>query len=119
MLGNIVDKRWQTRGTSRDMKDCCGFRPTSNHIHMPNCFDSGRQCRPCVEESNSPLDLRWPDKTNRPCGSGNLVFADEFAERACHFENGYASAGVVVGARPLVIEMTTESDFLSAQIRVR
>ena len=37
---------------------------------------------------------------------------------ARYFEDGDASACVVVGARSLVIEMTTESDLFVAQARI-
>src|SRR5262249_14620839 len=41
-----------------------------------------------------------------------LVFTDQLLQGAGDFEDGCATAGIVVGSRSLVIEMATENDLL-------
>jgi hypothetical protein len=52
-------------------------------------------------------------------GPRQLAGADQRLERSRHFENGDATAGVVIGARPLMIQVTGECNFLIFQPRVR
>ena len=41
-----------------------------------------------------------------------LAVGDQLLQRPRHFENGDTTAGVVVGARPLMVEMTRIGDLI-------
>src|SRR6202040_2360042 len=69
--------------------------------------------RPRVEQRDRALDLGWPDEAHGAARRRELSLADQLAEGPSHLEDRGAPAGVVVGARLLVVQMTGEDDLLA------
>src|SRR5262249_49618739 len=74
--------------------------------------DSLRKLRFGIQQSHRSFDFRRPDETNGPERWRQLAFVNQLLQRPRYLQDGDAAAGIVVGAGPLVIEMTTESNLL-------
>ena len=71
-----------------------------------------------VQQRQRPFDLRRPNKSNRSRGPRQLPPADQLLQRSRYFQNGHATAGVVIGSGPLVVKMATESDLFLFQFGI-
>ena len=85
---------------------------------MHHRLDPFRKLRLSVQERDRALNLRWPDKPNRPRRPRQLPLGNQFLKRPRDFQNRYATAGIVVGSRPLMIQMAGKCDLLVLQLAI-
>src|SRR5712675_755803 len=69
------------------------------------------------EECHCALDFWPPNKAQSAPRTWQSARRDQTRQHAPGFEDGYASAGVVICARPLVVEMTAVDDFARGGVR--
>ncbi len=100
-----MDKRRQTQRSTRDVKDRLGRFAAAYHVHVDRSLDALRELRLGVEQSGCAFDLRRPDEADGPRRARQLAFMDQLLQRACDLEDGHASAGIVIRAWTLVVEM--------------
>ena len=77
-----------------------------------------RELRLAVQQRQRAFDFRRPDKADRACRPREFSVVDQLLQRARHFQNRHAAAGVVVRAGPLVIQMATERDLFVFKFRI-
>ncbi len=115
---HIGDKTRQRPRRSRHMEHGFVFEKiAAHHIHV------NIRSRPLAylgmagEKRHRALDFRPPDKTQCALRAGQYAGLDRPRQHARRFQNRHAPAAIVVGARALMIEVTTVDDFALAGIR--
>ena len=88
----------------------------ADHVHV----DVGAQPRPDIgmaaEVGHGAFHLRSPDEAQRAFRTRQRSTADQPRQHARRFQNGHASAAVVICARPLVIQMAAVNDFAARRV---
>ena len=100
------------------MKDGFGNWAAAYHVHVNGCFDVLGQIGARIEQRGCAFDLRRPDESDRSGRARQLAFVDQLLQGTCDFENGHATAGIVIGSGPLVVKMATESNLFLLQLRI-
>src|SRR3954468_4501675 len=92
------------------MKHALRVRPSAHHVHVDSHFDALGEVRFRIQQGSGAFNLRWPDEAEGPGRSRELAVGDQLPQSSRDFENGDTPAGVVVGAWPLMIEVTRIGD---------
>ena len=100
------------------MKDSFRDWAATYHIHVDDSLDALRKFRLGIQQRLGTLDLRRPDKPDSSLRRRQFAFFDQLLQRARDFENGHTSAGIVIGSRPLMIEMATEGDLFALELGI-
>jgi len=111
---HVVHEGGQARRPAGDVKHRLGRRPAAHHVEVEDGLGARRDLRPLVQQRQRALHLVGKDEAQRARRPRQLAFLDQLGERARHFEDGGAAAGVVVGARARMVEVTAEGDLLAA-----
>ena len=114
-VAHVVDECRQADRSARDVEDRLCHGAATDHVHMDHGAELRTHLRSRVKERHRPLDLRRPHEAQCARRSGKPSVGYEARHRPRDLEDRHAAAGVVVRARPLVIEVATEDDLLAPQ----
>ena len=116
--GHVVHERGQARRPARDVEDRLGRRAATDHVEVDRGAGAPRDLGTVVQQRQRALDLGREDEAQGARRPRQAAVGDQRRERPRHFQDGGATAGVVVGARPRVVEVAGEDQLLLASRRV-
>src|SRR5882724_11903076 len=94
-------------------------RTAPDHVHVDRGHNTPREFRLRIQQGDSALDFRWPDEPDRSSWPRQLPVIDQLLQRPGHLEYGDATTGIVVGPRPLMVQVTRKRELAFLQCRIR
>jgi hypothetical protein len=88
----------------------------AHHIHVNVGAHGCPDVRVSAQIRHGALDFRTPDETQRSLRTFEAAVADQAGKHPRGFQNRDATTAIVVGTRPLVIEVAAINDLPSACI---
>src|SRR6266446_3360369 len=116
---HVVHKGRQAHRTACHVEHCLRRQPPAHHVHVHRRLDSPRKLRFSVQQRQRPLNLRRPEKSNRPRRPCQLPLRNQFLQRPSHLQNRHAPARIVVRPWPLMIQVAAKHNLLLLQFRIR